>query len=103
MNKFFTHPKSGTLLFLSETNFSILLKSVSISSSSQPKTVQEKRLVNNPLAEKMKLEGKSTPDMGISWYKTFEQEFSKEYFQKVGFNYINQYFIFILLVSQISC
>jgi hypothetical protein len=35
----------------------------------------------------MKLEGKATRglvvDMGVTWYKAFEKEFSKDYFQKV--------------------
>jgi hypothetical protein len=39
------------------------------------------------LPTKMKLITKATSqlvsDMGASWYKAFEKEFSKEYFQKV--------------------
>ncbi len=40
----------------------------------------------------MKLEAKTTrglvTDMGVSWYKAFEKEFSKEYFQKVDHTFI---------------
>ena len=56
-----------------------------------PKTDEEKRLVerveHNRAVAKMKLEAKTTRglvvNMGVSWYKAFEKEFSKEYFQKV--------------------
>lgn len=61
------------------------------SNVNSPKTEEEKRLAerveNNRLVAKMKLEAKATRglvvDMGASWYKAFEKEFSKEYFQKV--------------------
>ena len=61
------------------------------SNVNSPKTEEEKRLAeraeNNRLVAKMKLEAKSTRglvvEMGVSWYKAFEKEFSKEYFQKV--------------------
>ncbi|CAF0718267.1 unnamed protein product [Adineta steineri] len=57
-----------------------------------PKTDEEKRMVerieNNRISAKMKLEAKTTRglviDMGTSWYKAFEKEFSKDYFQKLA-------------------
>ena len=57
-----------------------------------PKTEEEKRVAerieNNRIAAKMKLEAKTTRglvvDMGVSWYKAFEKEFSKDYFQKLA-------------------
>ena len=62
-----------------------------VNSPNVPKSDEEKRLAerieNNRIGAKMKLEAKATRglvvDMGISWYKAFEKEFSKEYFQKV--------------------
>jgi hypothetical protein len=62
-----------------------------VNSPKTPKTDEEKRVAerveNNRIAAKMKLEAKTTRglvvDMGVSWYKAFEKEFSKEYFQKV--------------------
>ncbi len=42
-------------------------------------------------------------DMGISWYKAFEKEFSKEYFQKVlsvSFVIAKNRFVFISIVSK---
>jgi hypothetical protein len=43
-------------------------------------------------------------DMGVSWYKAFEKEFSKEYFQKVLSNSFiienKQRFLFISIVSK---
>ncbi len=61
------------------------------SNVNSPKTEEEKqvaeRIENNRIAAKMKLEAKTTRglvvDMGVSWYKAFEKEFSKDYFQKV--------------------
>lgn len=61
------------------------------SNVSSPKSEEDKRVAerveNNRLLAKMKLETKATRglviDMGVSWYKAFEKEFSKEYFQKV--------------------
>ena len=61
------------------------------SQTNSPKTDEEKRVAerieHNRLLAKMKLEAKQTRglvvDMGVSWYKAFEKEFSKEYFQKV--------------------
>ncbi len=61
------------------------------SNVNSPKTEEDKRIAerieNNRIAAKMKLEAKLTHglviDMGTSWYKAFEKEFSKEYFQKV--------------------
>jgi hypothetical protein len=63
-----------------------------VNSPKTPKTEEDKRLAerieNNRIAAKMKLEAKLTHglvvDMGTSWYKAFEKEFSKEYFQKVS-------------------
>jgi uracil-DNA glycosylase len=67
-----------------------------LSNVNSPKTEDEKRLAerieNNRVVAKMKLEAKATRglcvDIGISWYKAFEKEFSKEYFQKVFFHKI---------------
>ena len=61
------------------------------SNVNSPKTDEEKkvaeRIEQNRLSAKMKLEGKATRglvvDMGVSWYKALEKEFSKEYFLKV--------------------
>ena len=61
------------------------------SNVNSPKTEEDKRVIerveNNRIAAKMKLEAKTTRglvvDMGVSWYKAFEKEFSKEYFLKV--------------------
>ena len=61
------------------------------SNVSSPKTDEDKqvaeRIENNRLSAKMKLEAKATRglvvNMGVSWYKAFEKEFSKDYFQKV--------------------
>ncbi|CAF0997593.1 unnamed protein product [Adineta ricciae] len=63
-----------------------------VNSPNVPKSDEEKRLAerieNNRIGAKMKLEAKATRglvvDMGISWYKAFEKEFSKEYFQKLA-------------------
>ena len=60
-------------------------------SPSVPKTDEEKRIAErietNRVAAKMKLEAKVSRglaiNMGASWYKAFEKEFSKDYFQKV--------------------
>ncbi|CAF4607548.1 unnamed protein product [Rotaria sp. Silwood1] len=53
-----------------------------------PKTEENESIENNLLLEKMKLETQRTRglvvNMGLSWYKTFEKEFSKEYFKKLA-------------------
>ncbi|CAF1487692.1 unnamed protein product [Rotaria sordida] len=54
-----------------------------------PSTIEEKESIeDNLLLEKMKFESQRTRglvvNMGLSWYKTFEKEFSKEYFQKLA-------------------
>lgn len=64
---------------------------IPLSQMNSPKTEEEKRVAerveNNRISAKMKLEAKSTRglvvDMGVSWYKAFEKEFSKEYFLQV--------------------
>src|SRR4051794_694361 len=52
-----------------------------VNSPNVPKSEEEKRAENNRIAAKMKLEAKATRglviDMGVSWYKAFEKEFSK--------------------------
>jgi GGDEF domain-containing protein len=63
--------------------------------SNSPKTDEEKRVAerieNNRVSAKMKLEAKLTRglvvNIGVSWYKAFEKEFSKEYFQKVNLHF----------------
>lgn len=46
----------------------------------------------NRLTAKLKLESKTTRglvvNVGLSWYKAFEKEFSKEYFQKVRWTFL---------------
>ncbi|CAF3999492.1 unnamed protein product [Rotaria sp. Silwood2] len=52
------------------------------------KTKEKESIKDNLLLEKMKLETQRTRglvvNMGLSWYKIFEKEFSKEYFQKLA-------------------
>ncbi|CAF1036376.1 unnamed protein product [Adineta steineri] len=80
-------------------NLSIHCKSTSIfnpirtlSAVSQPEIKQENNIENDLIIEKAKIDAKKTRglvvNMGMSWYKAFESEFSKDYFLEVLANFI---------------
>ena len=74
----------------SETPPNKIVKTDTTTNNSTPLSPEQKRRIEeNKLKAKAKLLEKtmSSFDMGITWKKALESEFSKEYFFKVNFSY----------------
>ena len=82
----------------SETPPNKIVKTDTTTNNSTPLSPEQKRRIEeNKLKAKAKLLEKtmSSFDMGITWKKALESEFSKEYFFKVNFSHQRKYFCII--------